>query len=123
MLFRSHALPGQGRPQLGHGAHGSHGPQYTFPVGKKKRQEKLKKKALKEWEARRPKTFRQFLPYLPGIFLRTTLVMTAAVTVIVVLGALGLPWAAHFWFQFAVYLAFYLVFQRFIMGPLAPPKV
>ena len=81
------------------------------------------KKALKEWEARRPKTFRQFLPYLPGIFLRTTLVMTAAVTVIVVLGALGLPWAAHFWFQFAVYLAFYLVFQRFIMGPLAPPKV
>ena len=49
--------------------------------------------------------------------------MTAAVTVIVVLGALGLPWAAHFWFQFAVYLAFYLVFQRFIMGPLAPPKV
>ena len=78
-------------------------------MGKKKRQEKLKKKALKEWEARRPKTFRQFLPYLPGIFLRTPLVMTAAVTVIVVLGALGLPWAAHFWFQFAVYLAFYLV--------------
>jgi hypothetical protein len=67
-------------------------------VGKKKREEKLKKKALKEWEERRPKTFREALKYFPGVFLRTTLVMMAAVALILFLGALGLKVAESFWF-------------------------
>ncbi len=92
-------------------------------MGKKKRQEKLKKKALKEWEARRPKTFREALRYFPGVFFRTALVMMAAVSLILFLGALGLGVAENFWFQLGVYLVFYLVFQRFIMGPLAPPRL
>ncbi|MDT7922131.1 MAG: hypothetical protein RQ998_04370 [Thermus sp.] len=92
-------------------------------MGKKKREEKLKKKALKEWEEKRPKTFREALKYFPGVFLRTTLVMMAAVALILFLGALGLKVAESFWFQLLVYLGFYLAFQRFIMGPLAPPRI
>ncbi|RTH28180.1 hypothetical protein CSW40_01365 [Thermus scotoductus] len=100
-----------------------HGAQYTFPVGKKKREEKLKKKALKEWEERRPKTFREALKYFPGIFFRTTLVVMAATLLILFTGVLGLAWAQSMWFQILVYLGFYLLFQRFIMGPLAPPRI
>ncbi|AEV17041.1 MAG: hypothetical protein NZ846_02455 [Thermus sp.] len=92
-------------------------------MGKKRREEKLKKKALKEWEERRPKTFREALRYFPGVFLRTTLVMMGAVALILLAGALGLGVAQSFWFQLLVYLGFYLAFQRFIMGPLAPPRV
>jgi len=92
-------------------------------VGKRKREEKLKKKALKEWEAKRPKTFREALRYFPGVFLRTTLVMMGAVALILLLGALGLRLAESFWFQLLVYLGFYLAFQRFILGPLAPPRI
>ncbi|WP_243093636.1 MULTISPECIES: hypothetical protein [Thermus] len=92
-------------------------------MGRKKREEKLKKKALKEWEARRPKTFREALKYFPGIFLRTTLVMLGAVALILLAAALGLKVAESFWFQLLVYLGFYLAFQRFIMGPLAPPRI
>ncbi|MEZ0347156.1 MAG: hypothetical protein ABWJ90_01420 [Thermus sp.] len=92
-------------------------------MGKRKREERLKKKALKEWEARRPKTFREALKYFPGLFLRTTLVMMGAVGSILLAGALGLKVAESFWFQFLVYLGFYLAFQRFILGPLAPPKI
>lgn len=92
-------------------------------MGKKKREEKLKKKALKEWEEKRPKTFREALRYFPGVFLRTTLVMMGAVALILLAGALGLGVAQSFWFQLLVYLGFYLAFQRFIMGPLAPPRV
>ncbi len=92
-------------------------------MGKRKREEKLKKKALKEWEAKRPKTFREALRYFPGVFLRTALVMMAAVALILLLGALGLRLAESFWFQLLVYLGFYLAFQRFIMGPLAPPRI
>lgn len=92
-------------------------------MGKKKREERLKKKALKEWEARRPKTFREALRYFPGIFLRTALVMMAAIALILFLAALGLGLAESFWFQLLVYLAFYFLFQRFIMGPLAPPRI
>lgn len=92
-------------------------------MGKKKREEKLKKKALKEWEARRPKNLREALRYFPGVFLRTALVMMGAVALLLLLGALGFKPAASFWFQLLVYLGFYLGFQRFIMGPLAPPRV
>jgi len=92
-------------------------------VGKRKREEKLKKKALKEWEAKRPKTFREALRYFPGVFLRTALVMMGAVALILLLGALGLRLAESFWFQLLVYLGFYLAFQRFILGPLAPPRI
>ncbi|APD09448.1 MULTISPECIES: hypothetical protein [Thermus] len=92
-------------------------------MGKRKREEKLKKKALKEWEARRPKTFREALRYFPGVFLRTTLVMAGAVSLILLAAALGLKVAESFWFQLLVYLGFYLAFQRFIMGPLAPPRI
>jgi fatty acid desaturase len=92
-------------------------------VGKKKREEKLKKKALKEWEERRPKTFREALKYFPGVFLRTTLVMVAATFLLIAVAALGLAWAQSFWFQLLVYLGFYLLFQRFIMGPLAPSRI
>ncbi|WP_022798947.1 hypothetical protein [Thermus islandicus] len=92
-------------------------------MGKRKREEKLKKKALKEWEAKRPKTFREALRYFPGVFLRTTLVMMGAVALILLLGALGLRLAESFWFQLLVYLGFYLAFQRFILGPLAPPRI
>ncbi|WP_460172390.1 hypothetical protein [Thermus sp. FJN-A] len=92
-------------------------------MGKKKREEKLKKKALKEWEERRPKSFREALRYFPGVFLRTTSVMALAVAVLVLLAGLGLRLAESFWFQLLVYLGFYLAFQRFIMGPLAPPRV
>ncbi|TBH20783.1 hypothetical protein [Thermus thermamylovorans] len=92
-------------------------------MGKKRREEKQKKKALREWEERRPKTFREALRYFPGIFLRTTLVVMAAVALILFLGALGLELAQSFWFQLGVYLVFYLLFQRFIMGPLAPPRL
>jgi hypothetical protein len=58
-------------------------------VGKKKREEKLKKKALKEWEERRPKTLREALKYFPGVFLRTSLVMMGAVALILLPGGLG----------------------------------
>ncbi|TFU25701.1 hypothetical protein [Thermus tengchongensis] len=92
-------------------------------MGKKKREERLKKKALKEWEERRPKTFREALRYFPGLFLRTTLVVMAATTLILFTTALGLPWAQSTWFQILIYLGFYLLFQRFIMGPLAPPRI
>uniref|UniRef100_A0A7C2FQD9 Uncharacterized protein n=1 Tax=Thermus islandicus TaxID=540988 RepID=A0A7C2FQD9_9DEIN len=92
-------------------------------MGKRKREEKLKKKALKEWEAKRPKTFREALRYFPGVFLRTALVMMGAVALILLLGALGLRLAESFWFQLLVYLGFYLAFQRFILGPLAPPRI
>ncbi|GAA6755347.1 hypothetical protein QT17_09350 [Thermus sp. 2.9] len=92
-------------------------------MGRKKREEKLKKKVLKEWEARRPKTFREALKYFPGIFLRTTLVMLGAVALILLAAALGLKVAESFWFQLLVYLGFYVAFQRFIMGPLAPPRI
>ncbi|GAA5335100.1 MULTISPECIES: hypothetical protein [Thermus] len=92
-------------------------------MGKRKREEKLKRKALKEWEARRPKTFREALKYFPGVFFRTTLVMMGAVSLILLAAALGLKVAASFWFQLLVYLGFYLAFQRFIMGPLAPPRI
>jgi len=92
-------------------------------VGKRKREEKLKKKALKEWEAKRPKTFREALRYFPGVFLRTALVMMGAVALILLLGALGLRLAESFGFQLLVYLGFYLAFQRFILGPLAPPRI
>ncbi|WP_038055531.1 hypothetical protein [Thermus amyloliquefaciens] len=92
-------------------------------MGKKKREEKLKKKLLKEWEEKRPKTFREALKYFPGVFLRTTLVMVGAVAVILMVNLLGLKVAQSFWFQLLVYLGFYLAFQRFIMGPLAPPRI
>lgn len=92
-------------------------------MGKKKREEKLKRKALEEWEKKRPKTFREALKYFPGVFLRTSLAMMGAVALILLLAALGLSWAQSFWFQLLVYLGFYLAFQRFIMGPLAPPRV
>lgn len=92
-------------------------------MGKRKREEKLKKKALKEWEAKRPKTFREALRYFPGVFLRTALVMMGAVALILLLGALGLRLAESFGFQLLVYLGFYLAFQRFILGPLAPPRI
>nr|WP_267962865.1 hypothetical protein [Thermus hydrothermalis] len=78
---------------------------------------------MKEWEARRPKTFREALKYFPGVFFRTTLVMMGAVSLILLAAALGLKVAASFWFQLLVYLGFYLAFQRFIMGPLAPPRI
>ena len=92
-------------------------------MGKKKREEKLKKKALKEWEERRPKTCRGALKYVPGLFFRTTLVVMAATALIVFAGAMGLAWAQSMWFQILVYLGFYLLFYRFIMGPLAPPRI
>ncbi|WP_117238004.1 hypothetical protein [Thermus sediminis] len=92
-------------------------------MGKKRREDKLKKKALREWQERRPKTFREALKYFPGIFLRTALVMMAALSLILLATALQVPFAESFWFQLLVYLGFYLIFQRFIMGPLAPPRI
>ncbi len=92
-------------------------------VGRKKREKKLKRRLLKEWEEKRPKTFRETLPYLPGLFLRTLLVVTAGMVLIVFLGALGFKPAETFWFQLLVYLGLYLIFHRFILGPLAPPRV
>jgi hypothetical protein len=87
--YEAHPFPGQGHPEFGHGAHHLHGAQYTFPVGKKRREEKLKKKALKGWEERRSKTFREALKHFLEVFLHTTLVVMAAVALILFLG----PWA------------------------------
>lgn len=92
-------------------------------MGKKKREEKLKRKLLAEWEARRPKTLRQALPYLPGLLFRTTLVVVG-LTLLMALGAMaGLRFLMNPWVQMGVYLAGYLLFFRFIQGPLAPPRI
>lgn len=92
-------------------------------MGKKKREEKLKKKLLAEWEAKRPKTLRQALPYLPGLFLRTFLVIMGLTLAMALLSLAGLTFFTNFWVQMGVYLAGYLLLQRFILGPLAPPRV
>lgn len=92
-------------------------------MGKKKREKKRKRKLLAEWEARRPKTLRQALPYLPGLFFRTTLVI-AGLTLFMVLGAMaGLGFLMNPWVQMGVCLAGYILFFRFIQGPLAPPRI
>ncbi|KGQ21444.2 hypothetical protein [Thermus filiformis] len=92
-------------------------------MGKKKREEKLKKKLLAEWEAKRPKTLRQALPYLPGLFLRTLLVIMGLTLAMALLSLAGLTFFTNFWVQMGVYLVGYLLLQRFILGPLAPPRV
>jgi len=92
-------------------------------VGRKKREEKRKKKLLAEWEARRPKTLRQALPYLPGLLLRTTLVVFGLTLFMILLGLAGLGLFVNPWVQMGVYVAGYLLFQRFILGPLAPPRL
>ncbi|MGQ9510836.1 MAG: hypothetical protein ACUVS9_02840 [Thermaceae bacterium] len=92
-------------------------------MGKKKREEKLKRKLLAEWEAKRPKTLKQALPYLPGLFFRTFLVVSGLTLAMALLSLAGLSFLGSFWVQLGVYLGGYLLLQRFILGPLAPPRV
>ncbi|RIH81449.1 hypothetical protein Mterra_03157 [Calidithermus terrae] len=83
-------------------------------MGKKRREEKLRRKT----NQRPPLTLKEAFKFFPGLFLRTFLVLTPVTLAMVLLASLGLTFFNNFFVQIAVYLGVYFAFQRFIMGPL-----
>ncbi|RIH88944.1 hypothetical protein [Calidithermus roseus] len=86
-------------------------------MGKKRREEKLRRKATQ----RPPLTLKEAVRFFPGLFLRTFLVLTPVTLLMLVLAGIGLSFFNNFFVQLAVYLAAYFAFQKFIMGPLHRP--
>lgn len=91
------------------------------PMGKKRRQQKLERKTTV-----RPRlTWRELLKVMPGVFLRSFVVVFGLAALMVILSSFGLAIFKQPLVQMAVYLAGILGFNRFINGPLRrglPPK-
>jgi putative flippase GtrA len=89
---------------------------YSFwAMGKKRREEKMRRMAA---EKGRPRSWREMLRFFPGLFLRTFVVVLGLGIVMALLSTLGLTFFANFWVQAAVYVSGYILLQRWIMGPL-----
>ncbi|MBI5813260.1 MAG: hypothetical protein HZB27_12100 [Meiothermus silvanus] len=86
-------------------------------MGKKRREEKLRRMAA---EKARPRSWREMLRFFPGLFLRTFVVVLGLGIVMTLLASLGLSFFTNFWVQGAVYVGGYVLLQRWIMGPLHP---
>ena len=90
-------------------------------MGKKRRQQKLERKTTV-----RPRlTWRELLKVMPGVFLRSFVVVFGLAALMVILSSFGLAIFKQPLVQMAVYLAGTLGFNRFINGPLRrglPPK-
>ncbi|RIH85351.1 hypothetical protein Mlute_01597 [Meiothermus luteus] len=91
-------------------------------MGKKRRQEKLKRRA----QQRVPLTGRDMLRLFPGLFFRALVVIMPLSLLMTYLGASGVTLFNNFWVQMGAYLAAYIVFNRFIFGPVRnyrPPQL
>ncbi|RDI96685.1 hypothetical protein DV704_02435 [Meiothermus sp. QL-1] len=82
-------------------------------MGKRRREEKLKRRA----QQRVPLTGRDMLRLFPGLFLRAFVVILPLSLLMSYLGASGVTLFNNFWVQMGVYLAAYIIFNRFIFGP------
>ncbi|PZA08948.1 MULTISPECIES: hypothetical protein [unclassified Meiothermus] len=86
-------------------------------MGKKRREEKLRRMAA---EKARIRSWREALRFFPGLFLRTFTVVLGLGIAMTLLSLLGLGFFTNFWVQGAVYVGGYILLQRWIMGPLHP---
>lgn len=82
-------------------------------MGKKRREEKLKRKALQ----RTPLSGRDMLRIFPSLLLRAFIVVMPLTLLMTFLGASGVTLFNNFWVQMGAYLAAYIVFNKFIFGP------
>ncbi|WP_027882438.1 hypothetical protein [Meiothermus rufus] len=83
-------------------------------MGKKRREEKLKRKA----QQRPPLSGRDMLKVFPSLVLRAFIVVTPLTLLMTLLGSNGVTLFNDFWVQMGVYLAAYVIFNRFIFAPI-----
>lgn len=83
-------------------------------MGKKRREEKLRRKA----QQRVPLSGRDMLRILPSLLLRALIVVMPLTLIMTILGSSGVTLFNDFWVQMGVYLAAYIVFNRFIYSPI-----
>ncbi|AWR87387.1 hypothetical protein [Meiothermus taiwanensis] len=83
-------------------------------MGKKRRAEKLKRKA----QQRAPLSGRDMLRIFPSLLLRAFIVVMPLSVLMTILGSNGVTLFNNFWVQMGTYLAAYIVFNRFIFGPI-----
>jgi len=83
-------------------------------MGKKRREEKLRRKA----QQRVPLTGRDMLRIFPSLLLRAFVVVMPLSLLMTILGSNGVTLFNNFWVQMGAYLAAYIVFNRFIFGPI-----
>lgn len=83
-------------------------------MGKKRREAKLKRKA----QQRVPLSGRDMLRILPSLLLRAFVVLVPLTLIMSVLGSSRVTLFNNFWVQMGAYLAAYIVFNRFIFGPI-----
>jgi hypothetical protein len=83
-------------------------------VGKKRREEKLKRRA----QQRVPLSGRDMLRIFPSLLLRAFIVVMPLTLLMTILGGSGVTLFNNFWVQMGAYLAAYIVFNKFIFGPI-----
>jgi len=83
-------------------------------MGKKRRVEKLKRKG----NQRTPLSVRDMLRIFPSLLLRAFIVVMPLTLLMTFLGSTGVTLFNNFWVQMGVYLAAYIVFNKFIFGPI-----
>ncbi len=82
-------------------------------MGKRRREEKLKRKVGQ----RPPLSGRDLLRIFPSLMLRAFVVVAPLTLLMTLLGSNGATLFNEFWVQMGVYLAAYVVFNKFIFGP------
>lgn len=83
-------------------------------MGKKRREAKLRRKA----QQRVPLSGRDMLRIFPSLLLRAFVVVMPLTLIMSILGGSGVTLFNNFWVQMGAYLAAYIVFNRFIFGPI-----
>jgi hypothetical protein len=87
-------------------------------MGKKRRDEKLKRRTIR----REPPSTKELLRTLPGVLLRSFLVVVPSTILMLLLGNAGLTFLLSPVAQIIVYVGLFLLFRKFIYGPIMPGR-
>jgi len=83
-------------------------------MGKKKREERLRRQA----QQRQPLSGKDMLRIFPGLMLRALIVVFPLTILMAVLGASGVTLFNNFVVQIGFYAAAYVIFNKYIFGPI-----
>lgn len=87
-------------------------------MGKKRREDKLKRRTIQ----REPPSFKELLRTLPTVLLRSFLVVVPSTILMLMLGNAGLTFLLSPVVQVVVYVGLFLLFRKFIYGPVLPGR-
>ena len=87
-------------------------------MGKKRREEKLKRRNFRP----EPPSFKELLRTLPTVLLRSFLVVVPSTILMLMLGNAGLTFLLSPVVQVVVYVGLFLAFRKFIYGPVLPGR-